>query len=175
MKETELSLADELVINKIYFIRNQKVMLDSDLAFLYDVETKNLKRQVKRNMERFPQDFMFELTSIEYNSLRCQIGTLEKGAHSKFLPYVFTEHGVLMLSSVLNSSKAIQVNIQIMRIFTKIRQALTDTTELRLAIEELKHKTENNSKNIEVVFQYFDELIEKKENKKPREKLGYVK
>lgn len=111
---------------------------------------------------------MFELTREEYNSLRSQIGTLKKGEHSKFLPMVFTEHGVLMLSSVLNSPKAIQVNIQIMRIFTSIRKALTDNTELRLIIEELRKKTDNNTKNIEVVFLpivigNFDELLDKKD------------
>ena len=91
----------------------------------------------------------------------------------RYAPYVFTEHGVLMLSSVLNSPKAIQVNIQIMRVFTRIRQALTDNTELRLAIEKLEKKTDNNTKNIEVVFQYVDELMEKNENPKPRKQIGY--
>lgn len=148
-------------------------MLDSDLATLYDVETKQLKRQVKRNMERFPADFMFELTAKEYEALRSQFGTLKRGEHSKFMPYVFTEHGVLMLSSVLGSAKAVSVNIQIMRIFTKIRQALMDNTELRLAIEAIRQKTDNNSKNIELVFQYLDELIEKKQNPERIRKIGY--
>lgn len=167
------TLPDEVLMNKIYIIRGQKVMLDRDLAELYGVETKQLKRQVNRNIERFPADFMFELTREEYNSLRSQIGTLKKGEHSKFLPMVFTEHGVLMLSSVLNSQKAIQVNIQIMRVFTHIRQSLTDNTELRLIIEEIRKKTDNNTKNIEVVFQYFDELLDKKEKVKPRTQIGY--
>lgn len=169
-----LSIPDEIVMNKIYVIRGQKVMLDRDLAELYEVETKQLKRQVNRNIDRFPSDFMFELTEIESESLRCQIGTSKIGrGGTRYLPMVFTEHGVLMLSSVLNSSKAIQVNIQIMRIFTKIRQMLTDNTELRLIIEEVRKKTENNTKNIEIVFQYLDELLDKKENPAPREKIGY--
>jgi cell division protein FtsL len=179
-KATLKTLPDEVLMNKIYVIRNQKVMLDSDLAELYGVETKQLKRQVNRNIERFPADFMFELTREEYNSLRSQIGTLKKGEHSKFLPMVFTEHGVLMLSSVLNSPKAIQVNIQIMRVFTQIRQSLADNTELRLLIEELRKKTDNNTKNIEVVFQYFDELLDKKDTStssvsevKPRTQIGF--
>jgi ORF6N domain-containing protein len=172
MKENELNLPDEIVISKIYLIRNQKVMLDSDLASLYEVDTKQLKRQVKRNLERFPADFMFELTGIENENLRCQIGASSWGG-SRYVPMAFTEHGVLMLSSVLGSAKAVQVNIQIMRIFTKIRQTLTDTTELRLAIEEIRHRTNNNTKNIEVVFQYFDELLEKKEKAKPRKQIGY--
>ena len=179
-KATLTTLPDEVLMNKIYIIHNQKVMQDSDLAELYGVETKQLKRQVNRNIERFPADFMFELTREEYNSLRSQIGTLKKGEHSKFLPMVFTEHGVLMLSSVLNSPKAIQVNIQIMRVFTHIRQSLADNTELRLLIEELRKKTDNNTKNIEVVFQYFDQLLDKKDTStssasevKPRTQIGY--
>lgn len=167
------TLPDEVLMNKIYIIRNQKVMLDSDLAELYGVETKQLKRQVNRNIERFPADFMFELTKQEAEVSRCQFGTLKQGENIKYLPYVFTEHGVLMLSSVLNSPKAIQVNIQIMRIFTRIRQSLTDNTELRLIIEEIRKKTDNNTKNIELVFQYFDELLDKKEKVEPRTQIGY--
>lgn len=149
-------------------------MLDRDLAELYEVETKQLKRQVNRNIDRFPPDFMFELTENESESLRCQIGTSKIGrGGTRYLPMVFTEHGVLMLSSVLNSPKAVQVNIQIMRIFTRIRQMLTDNTELRLIIEEVRKKTENNTKNIEIVFQYLDELLDKKENSKSRGQIGY--
>ena len=101
----------ELIASKIYFIRNMKVMLDRDLAELYEVETKALKQAVRRNIDRFPADFMFELTKDEYQSLRSQIVTLKRGQHSKYAPFAFTEHGVLMLSSVLNSERAIQVNI----------------------------------------------------------------
>ena len=168
------TLPDEVVMSKIYIIRGQKVMLDSDLAELYEVETKQLKRQVNRNIERFPEDFMFELTEQEFESLRCQIGTSKIGrGGTRYTPMVFTEHGVLMLSSVLNSAKAIQVNIQIMRIFTRIKQALADNTEIRLIMEELRKKTENNTKNIEVVFQYLDELIDKTKKPKPRTQIGY--
>ena len=172
---TEISLIPEdVVINKIYFIRNQKVMLDRDLAELYSVETKRLNEQVKRNLSRFPEDFMFQLSEIEFQNLKSQFATSSWGGIRK-LPYVFTEHGVLMLSSVLNSEKAIQTNIQIMRIFTKIRQMLAETTELRLDVETIKKKIENQGKNIELVFQYLDELIEKKETKTEREKIGYKK
>lgn len=175
MERTNLiTLNDEVVMNKIYIIRGQKVMLDRDLAQLYEVETKRLKEQVKRNIERFPQDFMFELTDLEFNNWRSQIATSNSDKMGlRHKPFCFTEHGVLMLSSVLNSEKAIQVNIQIMRIFTRIRQTLTDNTELRLIIEELRKKTENNTKNIEVVFQYLDELIDKKEKPEPRTQIGY--
>ena len=172
-----LIVSEEAISDKIYFIRNQKVMLDRDLALLYGIETKRLKEQVKRNLSRFPEDFMFELTETEYNSLRSQIATLKKGRgqHQKYLPSVFTEHGVLMLSSVLNSDKAIQTNIQIMRIFTKVRQMLLDTTEIRLDIAHIQKKLENHDKNIELVFSYLDELTENEENKKPRTKIGYKK
>ena len=171
---TEISLIpDDVVINKIYFIRNQKVMLDRDLAELYSVETKRLNEQVKRNLSRFPEDFMFQLSEIEFQNLKSQFATSSWGGIRK-LPYVFTEHGVLMLSSILNSEKAIQTNIQI-RIFTKIRQMLVDTTELSLDVEKIKKKIDNQGKNIELVFQYLDELLEKKDTKKEREKIGYKK
>lgn len=171
--ENSIIIVDEIVMNKIYIVRGQKVMLDRDLAELYQIETKQLKRQVKRNIERFPDDFMMELTKEEEDSLRCQFGTLKRGEHVKYLPYAFTEQGVAMLSSVLSSPKAIQVNIQIIRIFTRIRQMLLDNTEIRLAIEKLEKKTDNNTKNIEVVFQYMDELTEKKKPAKPRKQIGY--
>ena len=128
----ESIIPEEIIINQIYYIRNHKVILDSDLASLYEVETKQLKRQVRRNAERFPEDFMFELTTEEYHILRSQKGTLKQGEHSKYLPMAFTEQGVAMLSSVLNSQRAINVNIQIIRIFTRIRQLFIDNTELRL-------------------------------------------
>ena len=117
-------------------------MLDRDLAELYGVETKRLKEQVRRNIERFPEDFMFELTKDEYQALRSQFATLKRGQHLKYAPFAFTEHGVLMLSSVLNSERAIQVNIQIVRTFTKLRQALLDNKDLRRNLEELKQLTE---------------------------------
>ena len=172
-----LIISEETFSDKIYFIRNQKVMLDRDLAELYGIETKRLKEQVKRNIDRFPEDFMFELTELEYNSSRSQIATLKKGRGSnlKYLPMAFTEHGVLMLSSVLNSDKAIQTNISIMRIFTKVRQMLLDTTEIRLDIAQIQKKLENHDKNIELVFSYLDELTEKEEVAKPRTKIGFKK
>ena len=173
-KSPSPSIPDEIVMSKIYFIRNQKVMLDRDLAELFEVDNKQLKRQVRRNIERFPNDFMFEVTKIEYNSLRSQFGSLKRGEHIKYLPYAFTEQGVAMLSSVLNSKQAIQVNIQIMRVFTRIRQMLTDNTELRLEVEQIKHKLTNHDKNIELVFQYLDELLDKKAiPNQPRKQIGY--
>ncbi|MCX2430540.1 MULTISPECIES: ORF6N domain-containing protein [unclassified Pedobacter] len=126
-------------------IRGHKVMLDSDLAELYGVETKQLKRQVKRNAERFPEDFLFELNMEEQKILRSQFGTLRHGAHSKYNIMAFTEQGVAMLSSMLNSTRAIEVNIQIIRIFTRMR-------EIRLEIEKIKGKLDNQDKNMGIVF-----------------------
>lgn len=169
----ELAITDEVILKRIFYIRDQKVMLDSDLAELYEVETKQLKRQVRRNAERFPKDFMFELSHEEYRLLRSQNGTLKQGEHVKYLPMAFTEQGVVMLSSVLNSQRAINVNIQIIRIFTRLRQLFLDNTELRLEIEKIKTKLDNQDKNLEVVFRYLDELIERKEKPQPRKRIGF--
>lgn len=171
-KENTLTIPDELVINKIYLIRNQKVMLDSDLAELYQVTTGNLNKSVNRNVKRFPDDFMFQLTEIEFKNLMFQNGISSWGGKRK-LPYVFTEQGVAMLSGILNSNRAIAVNIQIMGIFTRIRQMLADNTDLRLDIEKIKNKLDNQDKNMEIVFRYLDELLEKKENPIERNKIGY--
>ncbi|MGO1596983.1 MAG: ORF6N domain-containing protein [Sphingobacterium sp.] len=174
MENNKLIVPDEVVISKIYYIRDQKVMLDSDLAELYGVETKQLKRQVRRNLDRFPEDFMFELTSDEYRYSRSQNGTLKQGGNIKYAPMVFTEQGVAMLSSVLNSSRAIQVNIQIIRVFTHIRQVLADNTEIRLEVEKIKNKLDNQDKNMEIVFKYLDELLERQEKPNPpRKRIGF--
>jgi len=167
-------LSEETISNKIYFIRGQKVMLDFDLAALYEVETRRLNEQVKRNISRFPSDFMFRLTEIELENLMSQIATSSWGGIRKS-PFAFTEHGVLMLSSILKSDKAIQTNIQIMRIFMKVRQMLLDTTEIKVDILQIQKKLENHDKNIELVFSYLDELTEKKEDESERVKIGYKK
>lgn len=172
--EDQSLLSEETISTKIYYIRNQKVMLDRDLASLYGIETKALKQAVKRNLSRFPEDFMFELSQTEFNNLRSQIVTSSWGG-TRILPSAFTEHGVLMLSSVLKSDKAIQTNIQIMRIFTKVRQMLLDTTEIKVDILQIQKKLENHDKNIELVFSYLDELTEKKEKESERVKIGYKK
>ena len=161
-------------MNKIYYFRGHKVILDKELAELYGVETKRLKEQVKRNTERFPEHYMFELNEKEFEILRSQIATSKEGrGGTRYLPMAFTEHGVLMLSNVLKSDKAIAVSIKIIDIFVRLRQLLSDNTELLLAIEEIRKKTDNNSKNIELVFKYLDELLEKKENVTPPNSIGY--
>ncbi len=165
-------LSDDIVVNKIYEIRNQKVMLDRDLAELYGVETRVLNQAVKRNIDRFPEDFMFQLNAEELENWKSQIviSNREKFGLRK-APFVFTEHGVLMLSSVLNSQQAIQVNIQIVRIFTRLRKLLDGHNELKLEIADIKKKLKNQDKNIELVFNYIDELTEKKA--KPRKRIGF--
>ncbi len=173
-KESALVVPDEIVMNKIYIIRNHKVMLDRDLAELYGVETKVLKQSVKRNIDIFPEHFMFELTELEFEILRSQIVTSKDGrGGTRYLPMVFTEHGILQLSNVVRSGIAKQMSIRIIEVFVKMRQMLTDNTELRLDIEKIKRKLDNQDKNMEIVFRYLDELLEKKENPKPRVKIGY--
>ena len=124
--------------SRILLIRGQKVMIDRDLSELYGVETKQLKRAVRRNLDRFPSDFMFEMTREEYNSLRSQFGTLKRGTHSKYLPMAFTEQGVAMLSSVLNSERAIEVNIAIIRVFVKLRETTAAHRELKRKLEQIE-------------------------------------
>lgn len=169
-----LIIADALLINKIYEIRGQKVMLDSDLAELYGVETKRLNEQVRRNPDRFPLDFMFQITEVEWDFLRSQFVVSKTRGGRQYLPNVFTEHGILMLSSVLNNSIAIQVNIQLVRIFTHLRRVIGENHELKLEIEEIKKKLSNQDKNIETVFNYLDELVERKEKPESRKRIGYM-
>ncbi|MDR0321834.1 MAG: ORF6N domain-containing protein [Treponema sp.] len=151
--------------NMIYEIRGQKVMLDSDLARLYEIETKALNRAVKRNIERFPDIFMFQLTEKELDSLRCQIGTSNEGKGGRrYLPYVFSEHGVLMLSSVLNSKKAISVNIEIMVTFIKMRHYVISKNDTNEQIAELRKLlmlyVEKNDKRVNEIIIVLNNLIE---------------
>jgi hypothetical protein len=156
MTNTHLT-PSEKIEKAIYLIRGEKVMLDHDLALLYGVETKVLNRAVKRNLQRFPLDFMFQLTPEEADVLRCQIGTSKTGRGGRrYLPYVFTEQGVAMLSTVLNSERAILVNIEIMRAFVKLRQILASNGELSLRLDELESKYD---KQFRVVFDAIRQLM----------------
>ena len=147
----------ERIEKAIYLIRGEKVMLDRDLASLYGVETGALNRAVKRNLQRFPPDFMFQLTTDESDFLRCQIGISKRGRGGRrFLPYVFTEQGVAMLSSVLNSERAILVNIEIIRAFVKLRQMLASNVELSRRLDELESKYD---KQFRVVFDAIRQLM----------------
>lgn len=170
-----LTVPDEIIMHQIYFIRDHKVMLDRDLAVLYGVETKVLKQSVKRNLKRFPEDFMFAMTKDELAIWRSQFVTSKSdNIGLRHSPFCFTEQGVTMLACILNSDKAIQVNLQIIRIFTRIRKMLTDNTEIRLEIEKIKKKLDNQDKNLEIVFRYLDELIENKDlRSNERKAIGF--
>ena len=164
---------EDLIITKIYYFREQRVMIDEDLAELYGVTTKRLNEQVQRNLDRFPDDFMFRLSDTENDILRSQNATSNRRGGRRYSPYAFTEHGVLMLSSVLNSKQAIAVNIEVVRVFTKLRRAIVDTTELKLDVEKIKSKLSNQEKNMEVIFRYLDELVEKPNKQADRKRIGY--
>ena len=170
----------EIIQNKIYFIRGHKVMLDKDLADLYDVPTYRLNEQVKRNMSRFPEDFMFQLTVQEHTALRSQIAISKKGRGGRrYLPYVFTEQGVAMLSSVLNSERAVQVNIQIIRVFTKLREMMIFHKDLARKIEDLERKfhekfQEQDSKIIRIFDAIKELLSDKEEAAKKRGPIGFI-
>ena len=167
----------EQIQNKIYEIRGFKVILDFDLAYMYGVETKRLKESVRRNIERFEgDDFMFELTQEEVDSLRSQIATLNKGRGSniKYMPFAFTELGISMLSSVLNSDTAIASNRNIMRTFVMIRQYALNYAELNQKIEKLSARLDNNDSKTNEVFELLKELLEhKKELEKPSNPIGF--
>ncbi len=161
-------IPSDRIIERIHLIRDEKVILDSTLAELYGVETKQLKRAVRRNINRFPSDFMFELTKEEYDSLRCQFGTLKRGEHSKYLPLAFTEQGVAMLSSVLNSRRAIEVNILIMRAFVRLRGMISSHKELLRKLEAMERKYDEQFR---VVFEAIRQLMTPPERE--RKKIGF--
>lgn len=164
-------IPSETIVSKIYFIRGHKVMLDRDLAELYGVETKRLKEQVKRNSERFPADFMFELSPEEFNNLRSQIATSNRGG-TRYLPMAFTEQGVAMLASVLHSDRAIQVNIQIVRAFVQLRRMIASHAGLRNKIEAMENKYD---RQFRIVFDAIKELIASQEAEPPKtmEQIGF--
>lgn len=164
----------EIISTKIFYIRNEKVMLDFDLADLYGIETKFLKRAVRRNIDRFPKDFMIKLNRKEMENLRCQIGTSSWGG-LRYAPYAFTEQGVAMLSSVLNSERAIKVNIAIMRAFVRMRQILQSSVQLAKKLEQLEKETKEKfaeqQEQIAIIFEAIKELMIEKD--KPKRKIGY--
>jgi hypothetical protein len=163
-------LNEGMVISKIYMFRSQKVMLDEDLAELYEVETRRLNEQVRRNLNRFPEDFMFQLTDEEFENLKSQNVTSSWGGRRK-KPLAFTEHGVLMLSSVLRSDKAVDVNIQIMRVFTRMRELLLNHQELLLKIERMEQEMYTQGDDIQLIFDYLKQLIE--EPNPERRQIGF--
>ncbi|SEA51912.1 ORF6N domain-containing protein [Arachidicoccus rhizosphaerae] len=173
MSNNNITVTDESIMSKIYVVRGQKVMMDSDLAALYGVETKVFNQAVKRNYARFPEDFAFRVTNEEFEALRSQIVTLKKGRgqHSKYLPMVFSESGVAMLSSVLSSELAIKVNIQIIRIFNKMREMWLTHKDILLKLEELENKVSGHDREIQVIFEYLKELLNPPQP--PRRRIGF--
>ena len=177
MSTNKLAIPDEVIMNKIYLIRGKKVMLDRDLAELYGVETKVLKQTVRRNIKRFPSDFLFEMTIEELQDWRSQIVTSnadKKGL--RYPPFCFTEHGVIMLASVLNSDRAININVQIVRIFTKMREMLASHKEILQKLVKIEHRLAKHDNQILVIFQYLKQMEQVKQQKldqQNRKRLGY--
>jgi hypothetical protein len=167
--------------SRIHLFRGKKVMVDRDLAELYEVSTGNLNKAVKRNIERFPEDFMFQLGQEEAEALRFQFGSLKRGAHFKYLPYAFTEQGVAMLSGVLNSARAVAINIQIMRAFVRIRNLVSDNAELRRAIQTIERRVNDHDKALEIAFSTLKkfivpmELLPKEYSPEEKKKMGFEK
>lgn len=172
MKKTT-TISKEILVDKILYIRNQKVMLDYDLAILYGTTTKRVNEQVKRNKNRFPNNFMFQLTLEEKEGVVANCDHLENLKFSKTLPYAFTEHGTLMLANVLRSEKAISASILIVETFIKMRELLSSDVQLKVEIEKIKKKLGNHNKNIKLVFNYLEEMTSKKEPLNPRKRIGY--
>jgi len=166
----------QTIQNRIYEIRGQKVLLDFDLAELYETETKRLKEAVRRNIDRFPSDFMFELTKDEYNALRTQFATLDnrgRGKHSKYNPFAFTEQGIAMLASVLRTRKAIEVNIQIVRAFVFLRKYALSHIELTQKLQELEAKYNKQFNDIFEAINFILKQDQKKNEQKERIKIGF--
>lgn len=162
----------QTIQNRIYEIRGQKVILDFDLAILYETETKRLKEAVKRNMSRFPSDFMFELSKVEFESLRTQFATSKRGG-IRYAPYAFTEQGIAMLSSVLKSDKAIQVNISIMRAFVFIRQYALSHKDLTEKLKELETKYNKQFKDVYEAINYLLQKDKQITEQKERKRIGF--
>ncbi len=165
-----IRIIEEKIITKIYLIRGIKVMLDFELSELYEVETKQLKRQVRRNANRFPDDFMFELTTEEFSDLRSQFGTSSWGG-TRYNPMAFTEQGVAMLSSILNSKTAINVNIQIIRVFTRMKEMLLTNKDILLKLEQLENKVSGQDENIKMIFEALKQLLTPPSE--PRKRIGF--
>ncbi len=167
-----IAVPDEVVISKIYLIRGQKVMIDRDLAELYGAETKRLKEAVRRNVERFPTDFMFEMNKDEFEQWRKEsITESEDRQGLRYAPFCFTEQGVTMLSCVLNSKRAIEVNIQVIRIFTRLRELVLTHKDILLKLEQLERKVVGQDGDIKLIFKYLKELLNPKAE--PMRKIGF--
>jgi hypothetical protein len=171
MSDEKAIVSTEVIEGRILMVRGHKVMLDAHLAELYGVDTKMLKRAVRRNRDRFPADFMFELKPEEQAALRYQFGTLKRGAHMKYAPFVFTEQGVAMLSSILRSKRAVAVNIEIMRVFVRLRLMLASNRELADKLAELERKFGTHDQQIQAIFEAIRQLMSPPES--PRKEIGF--
>jgi hypothetical protein len=160
--KNEISIAEDTIVSKIYNIRGKQVMLASDLAELYQVETKVLNQQVKRNIGKFPDRYMFQLTKDEYDRLRSQNVTLKRGQHLKYLPFVFTEHGVLMLSSVLNSDRAEKVSLLIIDTFVRLREILYLQKDLSNQLEKIQTRLDEHDNQVSIILEYLKEFEQSK-------------
>ena len=168
---SKISIPQEVIVSKIHLIRGKKVMLSNDLAALYQVETRRLNEQVKRNIGRFPERYMFRLTTEEYKAIRSQNATLKRGRHAKYPPYAFTEHGILMLSSVLRSERAEKVNILIIDTFVELNQMLLTHKDLLLKMDDLEKRIGKQDEKIRMIFDYLRQFINEQE--KPRKQIGF--
>ena len=167
-----ITIADEAIMNKIYLVRGQKVMIDRDLAELYQVETKVLKQAVRRNMRRFPKDFMFEMNPKEFKNWRSQNVTSKEDIQGlRHAPFCFTEQGVTMLSCILNSDRAIDVNIQIIRIFTKMKEMLLTHKDILLQLRKVENKLTAHDEDIKLIFEYLKKLLSPPQE--PRQRIGF--
>jgi len=172
-KKDTIILADEVIMNKIYLLRGRKIMLDRDLAELYGVETKALKQAVRRNTDRFPEDFMFEMNKQEFENWRSQIVTSNEGDKKglRYAPFCFTEQGVTMLSCILNSKRAITINVQIIRIFAKLREMILTHKDILLKMQQLEKKITNHDENIQMIFDTLRKLLNPLQA--PRRRIGF--
>ena len=175
-ENSQIAIDEEIIISKIYNVRGKQVMLSYDLAELYQVETRMLNQQVKRNIGRFPERYMFQLTQNEYDRLRSQNVILKRGQHLKYMPYAFTEHGLLMLSSVLKSSRAEKVNMLIVDTFVKIRELIFLNKDLVHQLEHIRNQLTRHDNQITVVLEYLSQIEKAKEKEleqKKRPRIGF--
>lgn len=175
----EINIPSEVIINKIYEIRDQKVMLDRDLAKLYGVDTKALKQAVRRNINRFPEDFMFEMNQQEFEAWRSQFVTSKEDKQGlRYAPFCFTEQGVTMLSCILKSERAVEVNIKVIRVFVQLRKMIMTNQDLLLKVDKIERQMDGQGHEIKVLFEYIKRLIEGKEEseaQQSRKRIGYKK
>ena len=177
-ENSQIAIAEEIIISKIYYIRGKQVMLSQDLAVLYEVETKVLNQQAKRNIGKFPERYMFQLTQDEHDRLRSQNVTLKRGQYVKYLPYAFTEHGLLMLSSVLNSQRAEKVNILIIDTFVKIRELVFQNKDVIHQLEQVQNRLTGHDSQIKIILEYLTQIEKTKEAElvqKKRPRIGFKK